>query len=77
MQYRGLDMKFNLLFVLFTFLAHRFLPKYDVRMQLLMFQIKMLRDRIEDQRIVPTPEPRSGQSCCGWETRSATTLPIS
>jgi len=58
-QYRGLDMKFNLLFVLFTFLAHRFLPKYDVRMQLLMFQIKMLRDRIEDQRIVPTPEERA------------------
>ncbi|HDS15910.1 MAG TPA: integrase, partial [Proteobacteria bacterium] len=52
-------MKFNLYFVLFTFLAHRFLPKYDVRMQLLMFQIKMLRDRIEDQRIVPTPEERA------------------
>jgi len=58
-QYRGLGMKFNLLFVLFTFLAHRFLPKYDVRMQLLMFQIKMLRDRIDDQRIVPTPEERA------------------
>ena len=59
MQYRGLGMKFNLFFVLFTFLAHRFLPKYDVRMQLLMFQIKMLRDRIDDQRIVPTPEERA------------------
>ena len=59
MQYRGLGMKFNLLFVLFTFLAHRFLPKYDVRMQLLMFQIKILRDRIDDQRIVPTPEERA------------------
>lgn len=59
MQYRGLGMKFNLLFVLFTFLAHRFLPKYDVRMQLLMFQTKMLRDRIDDQRIVPTPEERA------------------
>lgn len=47
------------MFVLFTFLAHRFLPKYDVRMQLLMFQIKMLRDRIDDQRIVPTPEERA------------------
>lgn len=58
-QYRGLGMKFNLMFVLFTFLAHRFLPKYDVRMQLLMFQIKMLRDRIDDQRIVPTPEERA------------------
>ena len=53
-------MKFNLLFALFTFLAHRLLPKYDVRMQLLMFQIKMLRDRIDDQRIVPTPEERAG-----------------
>jgi hypothetical protein len=52
-------MKFNLLFVLFTFLAHRFLPKYDVQMQLLMFQIRMLRDRIDDQRIVPTPEERA------------------
>jgi len=49
-QYRGLGMKFNLLFVLFTFLAHRFLPKYDGR---------MLRDRIDDQRIVPTPEERT------------------
>jgi len=58
-QCRGLGMKFNLLFVLFTFLAHRFLPKYDVRMQLLMYQIKMLRDRIDDQRIVPTPEERA------------------
>jgi putative transposase len=47
------------MFVLFTFLAHRFLPKYDVGMQLLMFQIKMLRDRIDDQRIVPTPEERA------------------
>jgi putative transposase len=47
------------MFVLFTFLTHRFLPKYDVRMQLLMFQIKMLRDRIDDQRIVPTPEERA------------------
>ena len=44
-QYRGLGMKFNLLFVIFTFLTHRFLPKYNVRMQLLMFQIRMLRDR--------------------------------
>jgi putative transposase len=52
-------MKSNLLFVLSTFLAHRFLPKYDVRMQLLMFQIKMLHDRIDDQRIVPTPEERA------------------
>ena len=75
MQYRGLGMKFNRFFVLFTFLAHRFLPKYDVRLQLLMFQIKMLRDRINDQRIVPTPEERA--SCCGWETRSTTTSPMS
>lgn len=52
-------MKFNLFFILFTFLAHRFLPKYDFRMQLLMFKIKMLRDRIDDQRIVPTPEERA------------------
>ncbi len=59
MQYRGLGMKFNLLFVLFNFLAHRFLPKYDVRMQLLMFQIRMLRNRIDDQCIVPTPEEQA------------------
>ncbi len=52
-------MKFNLLFVLFTFLAHRFLPKGDVGMQLLMFQIKMLRGRIDDQGIAPTPEERT------------------
>lgn len=74
-QYRGPGMKFNLLFVLFTFLAHRFLPKYDVRMQLLMFQIKMLRDRIDDQRIVLLR--RSGPSSCGWETRSTTMSPMS
>jgi len=58
-QCRGLGMKFNLLFVLFTFLAHRFLPKYDVCMQLLMFQIRMLCDRVDDQRIVPKPEERA------------------
>ncbi len=66
-QYRGLGVKFNLFFVLFTFLVHRFLPKLDVRMQLLMFQIKMLRGWIDDQRIVPTLEERAEQLRLGNE----------
>jgi len=72
-QHRVLGMKFNLLFVLFTFMAHRFLPKYDVRMQLLMFQIKMLRDRIDDQRIVPTPEERGRSPRFCWRLISVIT----
>jgi hypothetical protein len=36
-------------------------------MQLLIFQIRMLRDRIDDQRIVPTPEERGGLLWLGNE----------
>jgi putative transposase len=53
-----LGTKFNFFLVLFTFLAHRFLPKYHAWMQLLMFQIRMLGGRIDDQCTVPTPEER-------------------
>ncbi len=35
-------------------LAHRFLPKYEVRIQFLLFRVRMLRDRIDDQPIVCT-----------------------
>jgi len=51
--------RFNVFYVMLMLLAHRFLPKYDVKTQLLLFQIKMLRDRIEDLRIIPTPEERT------------------
>ena len=50
--------QFNVFFVIYAFLAHRFMPKHDGQIQLLTYQIKMLRDRISDPRILPTPEER-------------------
>ncbi len=51
--------RFNLFQVVFTLLEHRFLSKYDVKIQLLLYQIQMLRDRIDDPRIIPTPDERA------------------
>ncbi len=53
-----LGSRFNVFFVIYTFLAHRFMPKHDGQIQLLSYQVKMLRDRISDPRILPTPEER-------------------
>ena len=35
------------------------MPRYDVRIQILKYQVKMLRDRIDDPRIITTPEERA------------------
>lgn len=45
--------------VIFILLSRTFLPRYNARLQLLNFQIKMLRDRVEESKIVPTEEERT------------------
>ncbi|VGO13495.1 hypothetical protein PDESU_02052 [Pontiella desulfatans] len=35
------------------------MPRYDVRIQILKYQIKMLRDRIDDPRIITEKEERT------------------
>ncbi len=40
-------------------LAEKFRPRYDARLQLLAFQVKMLRNRIEDEKIYTKPEERA------------------
>lgn len=47
-------------FQVFTaLLVEKFRPRYDVRLQLMAFQIKMLRDRINDGKIYTRPEERA------------------
>jgi len=47
-------------FQVFTLLlAEKFKPRYDARLQLLAYQVKMLRNRIDDERIYTTPEERA------------------
>ena len=44
-------------FQVFTMiLAEKFRPRYDVRLQFLAYQVKMLRSRIDDSKIYTTPE---------------------
>jgi putative transposase len=40
-------------------LSQFFEPRFNVKMQLLVFQIRMLRDRISTMKIVPTPMERA------------------
>ena len=40
-------------------LAEKFRPRYDTRLQLLAYQVKMLRGRINDSKIYTTPEERA------------------
>jgi len=49
----------QLLFPLVSLISQWMTPQYDVRMRLLHFQNKMLRDRIDATRIVPTLEERA------------------
>jgi hypothetical protein len=49
----------QLLFPLVSLISQWMTPQYDVRMRLLHFQNKMLRDRIDTTRIVPTLEERA------------------
>ena len=47
-------------FQVFTaLLVEKFRPRYDVRLQLMAYQIKMLRDRIDDGKIYTRPEERA------------------
>ena len=47
-------------FQVFTMLlAEKFRPKYDARLQLLAYQVNMLRSRIDDDRIYTTPRERA------------------
>jgi putative transposase len=47
-------------FQVFTMLlAEKFRPRYDARLQLLAYQVKMLRSRIDDERIYTKPEERA------------------
>ena len=50
---------FNVFWTIYMLLAHRFMPKHDGQIQLLLYQIKMLRDRIDDPRIIPTSDERA------------------
>ena len=49
----------QLLFPLLSLISQWMTPQYDARMRLLHFQNKMLRDRIDATRIVPTLEERA------------------
>ena len=49
----------QLFFPLFVLFSELLKPKYDAKMAMLTFQNKMLRDRINTNRIVPTPEERA------------------
>ncbi len=43
-------------FILMTYMLK---PRYDTKLQLLAYQVTMLRDRIEDSRIMPTDRERA------------------
>lgn len=51
---------FSCIFHAVSILVSRlFLPQYDARLQLLVFQVKMLRARINDSKIIPTEAERA------------------
>ena len=43
----------------FILLTYMFKPRYDTKLQLLIYQVTMLRDRIDDSRIMPTDRERA------------------
>jgi putative transposase len=43
----------------FILLTYIFKPRYDTRMQLLTYQVTMLRNRIDASRIIPTNRERA------------------
>ena len=51
--------------VVFLLLSRVFMPRYDARIQFLKEQNKILRDRIDAPRIIPTPEERERLICKG------------
>ena len=50
---------FRFLQVVFTLLSRFYMPRYDVRVQILKYQVKMLRDRIDEPRIITEEEERA------------------
>ena len=49
----------RLFFSAFTMAVQWFRPRYNVQLQFLEFQIRMLRSRIDAERIVPTAEEKA------------------
>ncbi|PCJ53128.1 MAG: hypothetical protein COA73_15515 [Candidatus Hydrogenedentota bacterium] len=47
------------LFAVVGLLSQYFEPRFNVKIQLLVFQIRMLRARINALKIVPTPKERA------------------
>ena len=45
--------------VVFILISRFFMPRYDARLQILKYQIQMLRDRIDNPRIITPPEERA------------------
>ena len=48
----------RLLFPVFVLLAHWLQPRFNARLRFLEAQIRMLRSRVDGNRIVPTPEEK-------------------
>lgn len=49
----------NFFQVVFILLPRLFMPRYDTRLQLLSYQVQMLRNRIDDSKIIPTETERA------------------
>ena len=49
----------SVLYPLFALMSQWMRPRFNVRMQLLEAQVRMLRSRVDATRIVPTPEERA------------------
>ena len=49
----------HLFFSLLTLVLQWFRPRYNVHLQLLQAQIRMLRTRIDVSRIVPSPQEKA------------------
>lgn len=50
----------SLFYSLLTLALQWFRPRYNIHLQLLQAQIRMLRSRIDVSRIVPTPQQKGG-----------------
>ncbi len=49
----------HLIYPLVTLLSELMKPRYNARLRFLEYQIKILRSRIDTDRIVPSPEERT------------------
>ena len=55
----------HLFFSLLTLILQWFSPRYNVHLQLLQAQLRILRSRIDVSRIVPTPKQEAELVCFG------------